>query len=85
MSVQDTSSIMIPAVLSPADAEGVRISALEKLESPDQKDGAISVDIEGEALTPCALQLLVGTIRTAERMEKTLEISERGKAALADL
>ena len=85
MMAQDASSIVIPAVLSPADAEGIRIGALEALEGSTQREHSMIVEVEGDSPTPCALQILVAVTRTAERLGQTLEISERGNAALAEL
>lgn len=84
MTPKETSSVVIPAALSPADAEGIRLEALERLEGA-KTTGAVSLDVDGASLTPCALQILIATTRTAERMGVTLEISEQGKSALAEL
>lgn len=78
-----TDPIVIPAALSPADADGVRNSTLKMLDAAKAGEGSLSLDIDGDALTPCAIQLVVATRRTAQQLGVVIEISECSQAALS--
>lgn len=85
MTDQTTDPILIPAALSPAVAEEMREETLKKLEAAKGSSDSLSLDIDGESLTPCAVQILVAASRTAERMGVSLELSEQGQMALSEL
>ena len=72
--------MIVPADLTPVDAMPLRDSLLAVLD--DAKDDA-SLDVNGDKLSMCALQLVVSTVRTAEKRGIKLHLSDRTEAALA--
>lgn len=80
-----TDPIVIPAALSPAEAEEVRAVTLQMLEAAKEGEGSIPLDIEGDSMTPCAVQMVVSATRTAERLGVSLEISEHGRTTMSEM
>lgn len=78
-------SFVIPAALSPAAAEETRAGALRMLEAAQEDSGTVTLEVDGDALTPCAVQILISAGRTAERMGLNFQISEQGQKALSEL
>ncbi|MEM7189723.1 MAG: hypothetical protein AAF439_08935 [Pseudomonadota bacterium] len=61
---QDETGITIPARLVPAEAGVVRDRALVALQGAS---GEVDIDINGGNITPCCLQIAVGSFRSARR------------------
>lgn len=85
MSEQVAPAIVVPAGLSPADAEKSRESALQTLQAAQQQDSEVSLDIDGSSPTPGAVQLVFATYRTAERMKINLTVLEQCQSVLEAL
>ena len=85
MTEKSPPAILIPSALSPADAEECRTNALAILEAAVGADSGVAIDADGTALTPGAVQILVATTRTAERMGVALIPSDQCATVLSDL
>ncbi len=85
MTEQAPPTIMIPSTLSPADAEECRAKSLATLEAAAGDGSDVSIDTDGSAFTPGAVQILVATTRTAERMGVSFNTSEQCATILSDL
>ena len=85
MAHQVASSIEIPATISPANADAFRMQVLELLKSGKETASNVSLDLEGQSLTPVAVQLLTATMRSADRLGVSLDVSEKCHSVLTDL
>lgn len=80
---KEDGQIVVPAALSPADARGVHDAALTALTSPQAAQGlSIDVDSDEDRVSPCALQILIGTTRSAKQAGIDITLLPRAKAAL---
>lgn len=77
--------IQIPATLSPADAEDLRVMAMEALRAASDTTQTTEVVVEEYPCSPCALQMFVATQRSAETMGISLTYSGDADALLADM
>ncbi len=82
---QVPSTLTIQSTLSPADAEEAKAEAISKLEAVDPEKREIDFDIDGTALTPCAVQMVIATTRTAERLGIKLCATEQCGSVLSEL
>lgn len=73
------------AELSPAEASDVREALLAGLATARDAKKSVSVDVQGEPATPCAIQLLVATTRSAAAAGVDLSLSERAGNILAGI
>ncbi|MEM6621618.1 MAG: hypothetical protein AAF674_05270 [Pseudomonadota bacterium] len=62
---QDMAELVVPAELSPADAEDVRAEALEKLKAAQEGGTPLAIALDGSRAAPCAIQILVATKHSA--------------------
>ena len=85
MPEQASPTFTVQSALSPADAENAKAEAISMLEAVDQNPREIGFDIDGTALTPCAVQIIVATTRTAERMGIKLCATEQCGSVLSEL
>lgn len=85
MTEQVASSIEIPANISPANADAIRSQALTVLEAAKEASTNVWLDVDGDAMTPVAVQMLISTMRTADRFSVSLNISEQCQTVLTDL
>lgn len=81
----EATAFVLQADLSPADAAEARDGLLAALAAAEGAKTPLSLDVEGETSTPCALQLLVSTKRSAESGEVELQLSEQADALLANV
>ena len=79
------SPFALTADLSPADAAKAKDALMEAFSAAESTQSALSIDIEGEGGTPCALQLLVATKRSAEAAKVELILSEQATSMLASV
>ncbi len=84
MMEQETAAIVIPSGLSPADAEECRAHAMSTLETAHQEASSLVLEVDGTSPTPVAVQLLVSTARTAERMNVKLGLSDASLKVLTE-
>ncbi len=78
-------SLTMQAMLSPADAAAARDLALESILPAKAGQTSLQVELDGEALSPCAVQLLVGATRTAEKQEVEIVLSEQAQTILSNI
>lgn len=78
-------AFVLQADLSPADAAEAKEGLLAAFEAAVSSKTPMTVDIEGETSTPCALQLLVSAKRSAEGADVELVFSEQAQTLLADV
>lgn len=70
-------ALLIDGTLSPADAEEAHGAALQAVEAAKAGGLALQVDVEGDQITPCALQILVATQRTTDAQGIDIALSPR--------
>lgn len=85
MTEQVASSIEIPSAISPADADAFKIQALSTLEAAKETSSGVALGVEGQSLTPVAIQLLIAAMRTADRFGVALDVSEQCQGVLTDM
>lgn len=78
-------AVSFQAELSPSDAVGVRDMLLAGIEAAKAGDTALELDLEGEPVTPCAIQLLVATTHSAAAAGVKLSLSEQADKVLASV
>lgn len=77
-----TGPVVVPAKLSPVDAEALREAALAALTAAD---GELSIDVDGDEPSVCALQILIAAKRSADAKGLNVALSESAEAALANV
>lgn len=77
--------LVLKADLPPADAAETRDLAQARLEEAEAASAPLTVDIEGERPTPCALQILVATTKSAERRGIDLSPTAEAQTVLSSL
>ncbi len=77
--------LILSSGLSPADAPAERDRVLSAMTLARESGTGLKVDLDGDNLSPCAIQLLVATARSADLHSVKLEPTAVTKSALADL
>jgi len=75
----------IPAALSPIEAGAARTRLLDALGAARSAGTALSVDLDGTPVLPCALQLLAALEKSAAAAGVELRLGPAAKAARADI
>jgi hypothetical protein len=81
----DDGTLMLSAELSPADAPAERERVMAFFEKAKQAGEPLKVDIDGDNLSPCALQMLIATKRSAEIHTVEFAPSDAADSVLAPL
>ena len=81
----DEDAYVLQSELSPADAAEARDELLSAFTAAVGSKKPLQLDISGETLTPCAIQLLVSAKRSAEVEGVSLVLSEGAESALASV
>lgn len=81
----DDGTLHLLAELSPADAPAERERVMAVFDKAKAAGEPLSVDIEGDNLSPCALQMLIATKRSAEIHSVEFAPSDAAESVLASL
>ncbi|MEM9060922.1 MAG: hypothetical protein AAGD13_10720 [Pseudomonadota bacterium] len=85
MSKQELISATIPAVVSPAEAAGIRDEMLAKLQGAKDGGRKLTIEIDGEQPNPCSLQILIGAKRSADLGDLKIEWAGTGADAFSEI
>lgn len=79
---EEPSRVTLSSTLSPADADKERDLVIGALDGAAGSEAPLGIDLDGEQLSPCALQLLIATTRSAKNRNVALDLSKTADTAL---
>ena len=82
---QSAAPIVIEAALSPANAGDQRDQIWAAFEVAQSEKTTLAIGLDGESASPCAIQLLIATSRSARKHDVALEFSAEAQAALTGI
>lgn len=82
---EQSGSLSFQAELPPSEAADVRDMLLAGIKAAKDGDKTLALDLEGEPVTPCAIQLLVASTHSAAAAGVRLVLSEQADKILASV
>ena len=85
MSESEQEELVLSSSLSPADADEERDQAVAAVKRAAESQKPLALSLDGDQLTPCAMQMLIAATRTAEIQGVKLSLSDGASAVMNDL
>ena len=75
-------SLVLQSELSPADAGEEKERAMAAVIQAEEAGQPLHLEVDGESLNPCALQMILAVSRSLDARDQPHVISDRARAAL---